>query len=593
LASAGGADPTSIAKDASGRIYVANEEGGTNRSGSVTIFPAGSTGAVLPIAAISGVHTGLSNPVGIALDSAGNIYVSNLGGGPTNDGSVTEYAVGSNGDVAPIATITSTGFAVGFPHGIALDPAGNIYVANFIGNNGSISVFAPGSNGNATPIASIAGSNTGIQGPYGVALDSSGNIYVSNHGGGEQNTLSSITVYAPGSNGNVFPIATIIGSDTLLNVPMAIGLDLFGNIYAANSSVVINGVAYTSGVITVYPPGSSGDVSPSSIIYGNDTGLAIPAGILVDSSIYVANEAGNLTVYSLDANGDAAPAATLSNPATGLNGPTAIAFDSNRKAYVANSFNGPFSASGSVTVYSPGGYGVAGAPSATIIGSNTGLTSPSGIALDTTGNIYVSNASGGSSSSGSVTVYAPGSNGNVTPSATIISPDIFDPTGVAVDSLGSLYVTCSIVMGHSIGYTVDIFPALSNGNVIPSSMIMGLQTQLSQPSGIALDSQRNIYVANRGSNSVTMFASGSSGNVAPSIVISGSNTGLSSPIGVGVDSSGNIYVANSTNAGGGIAGSVTVYAAGSNGNVAPIQTISGGDTGLFSPMGLALGFISQ
>jgi Beta-propeller repeat/NHL repeat len=329
----------------------------------------------------------------------------------------------------------------------------------------------------------------------------------------------------------------------------------------------------------------------------NDTGLALPTGILVDSSIYVANEVGNLTVYSLDANGDAAPAATLSNPATGLNGPTAIALDTNGKAFVANSFLNIGNPSGSVTVYPAGGYGVAGVPSATITGSNTGLMSPTGIAVDSNDNIYVSNESPSSVSNGSITVYTAGSNGNVTPSATIVAANTgsgtFDPMGIALDPSGNIYVPSVAAVGHSISYAVDVLPSGSNGTVTPSSVIVGLQTQLEQPSGIALDSQRNIYVTNRATNSVTVFAAGSSGNVAPTSVISGSNTGLTSPIGVGVDSSGNIYVVNSANTGGGDAGSVTVYSAGSNGNVAPIQTISGGDTGLFTPSGLALGFISQ
>lgn len=287
------------------------------------------------------------------------------------------------------------------------------------------------------------------------------------------------------------------------------------------------------------------------------------------------------------------PTATLSNPPNGLNGPTAIAVDASGKTYVANSFLSIGNPSGSVTVYPSSARGLAGVPSATVIGSNTGLLSPTGIALDSSGHIYVSNASGGASKNGSVTVYAPASNGNVTPSATIVSADIFDPAGVALDSNGNIYVTCSIVSGHTIGYAIDVFPPASNGNLTPSSIIIGSQTQLDQPGGITLDSQGNIYVANRANNSVTMYAAGSSGNIAPSIVISGSNTGLTSPIGIGVDSVGNIYVVNSSNAGGGAAGSVTVYAAGSNGNVTPIQTISGGDTGLFSPMGLALGLLSQ
>jgi hypothetical protein len=122
--------PSSVVKDPSGKIYVANEYGGTTGNGSITIYAAGSTGQVLPVATISGVNTGLTEPVGIALDSAGNIYVSNLFGGPSLNGSITEYAAGSNGDAAPIAIITSTTFAISEPQGIALDPADSIYVAN-------------------------------------------------------------------------------------------------------------------------------------------------------------------------------------------------------------------------------------------------------------------------------------------------------------------------------------------------------------------------------------------------------------------------------------------------------------------------------
>ncbi len=587
----GFAGPSSIAKDASGRIYVANGEGGTTEAGSIAIYPAGSTGQVLPIAEISGVNTGLSNPNGIALDSAGNIYVTNLSGGPSSNGSITEYAAGSNGDVAPIATITATDYAVSDPQGIALDTAGNSYVANFTGNNGSISVFAPGSNGNATPIASITGSNTGLNGPNGVTLDSSGNIYVSNRG-------DSITVYPAGSDGNVAPIATIAGSNTLLDYPQALALDSAGNIYAANSVGDINGVIYASGTITVYPPASTGNVSPSAVIYGSNTQLTDPVGLLIDSSIYVANFAdpnNELTLYSPGANGNVPPTANLSNPATGMYGPVGIAIDANRKTYVANSFFSMGKPSGSVTIYPSGGYGVAGQPSATIIGANTGLDSPTGIALDTNGKIYVSNQSGGSTGNGSVTVYAAGSNGNATPTATIVAANtffgiLFDPAGIAVDTNGNIYVLASSTSGNC----VDVFAPGSNGTVTPSSVIVGAQTQLSQPSGITLDSNGNIYVANKSTPaSITMYAAGSSGNVAPTSVISGSNTELNSPVGVAVDSSGNIYVANSYSTTSGSTGTVTVYAAGSSGNVTPIQTISGGDTGLRTPMGIALGFISQ
>ena len=81
----------------------------------------------------------------------------------------------------------------------------------------SILVYAPGASGNATPTATIAGSNTGLTGSYGIALDGAGNLYVANAG-----VPYSITVYAAGASGNAPPTATIAGGNTGLNQPALI-----------------------------------------------------------------------------------------------------------------------------------------------------------------------------------------------------------------------------------------------------------------------------------------------------------------------------------------------------------------------------------
>ncbi len=89
-----------------------------------------------------------------------------------------------------------------------------------------------------------------------------------------------------------------------------------------------------------------------------------------------------------------------------------------------------------------------------------------------------------------------------------------------------------------------------------------------------------IYVSQAG-NSVLVFPFGASGNVAPVRTISGAQTGLSLPVGLGTDSQGNLYVANRTGAG------VTVYPPTANGNVAPLRTLTA--TGLGSAQALTLG----
>jgi hypothetical protein len=75
----------------------------------------------------------------------------------------------------------------------------------------------------------------------------------------------------------------------------------------------------------------------------------------------------------------------------------------------------------SITIYLAGSNGNA-SPSSTISGVSTGLAVPYGIALDSSGNIYVANDGSTIGISDSVTVYAPGSSGNAAPAAQYLGP---------------------------------------------------------------------------------------------------------------------------------------------------------------------------
>lgn len=250
--------------------------------------------------------------------------------------------------------------------------------------------------------------------------------------------------------------------------------------------------------------------------------------------------------------------------------------------------------SSSINLYEveiPAGGGVVD-PTATgmITGDNTGLDEPLGVALDSSENVYVANDAGGDSGFGSVTIYPAGSDGDVTPSETIAGRKTgFDfPTGIALDSSGNIYVAnCGENCGGNNASSVEVFAAGSSGNVTPSTTIIGTNTGLVNPFGITLDSGGNIYVANElagqnGRGSITIYPAGSKGNAKPSATIVGKKTTLHTPAGIALDSNGNIYVANFGGE------SVTVFAAGSKGNVAPSATISGTGSGLDQPLGIAV-----
>lgn len=225
--------------------------------------------------------------------------------------------------------------------------------------------------------------------------------------------------------------------------------------------------------------------------------------------------------------------------------------------YVADSGNN------SIFVFARNASSVA-LPQVTIAGAATQLASPSPIAVDPAGNIWVANHA----STPDVLEFTGGAVGNTTPAAvmTVSSAAVPGPLGVKgliFGPTGKMYVATGT------GNHVMVYSGGANGTPAATQDISGFSTQLNDAEGIALDANGNIYTASFASNAILEFAANATGNIAPMRVIKGAfNTHLSSPSYVAVDSGGNVFTFNSGD------GIIREYAANASGDVAPIVTLS-------------------
>ena len=234
-----------------------------------------------------------------------------------------------------------------------------------------------------------------------------------------------------------------------------------------------------------------------------------------------------------------------------------------------------------------------------ISGPATALENPAGLAVDTVNDeIFVANVS-------SITVYSLTASGDVAPKRTISGADteLAQPIGLAVDTVNNEVLVANISSITVYSLTAGGPPGSASANVKPLRTISGPKTRLLNPAGLAVDTVNNeILVANTSSfsdptdiPSITIYRRTAGGlpgsadaNVKPLRTISGTDTELVQPIGLAVDTvNDEVLVANES--------SVTVYrrtAGGPRGsadaNVKPLRTISGDLTKLDRPLGLGL-----
>ena len=548
-------------------------------------------GGAPPATPVTALNASIGQPRKLAI-SGSNIYFSSGHSVFKIDGAGSMTLVAGNsragfsGDGGPAVSAQ-----LNAPQGLALDAAGNLYIADSVNNRvrmvdtqGIITTFAgngtvnpPGFWGDTGPATDAS-----LHLPTGLAVDSSGKVYIAVSA---DNTVRVVTTdgvinifagagykgyygdYAKDSISGIVSntgVATVAG----LTNPQDIAIGPSGSLLIADTGNATIRKVDSTGVITTIS--GNGNVGISGDDVATTLAMVAPFGVAVDSTgnVYVA-EYGSNRIRKIDTSGKITTAVGDGNQGFAGDGgapnkvemslPTSVVVDSSGNLYFTDSLNNRIRklAGGTVSTFagnglfsrSGDGNAAAAAQLNTPLGVAVGTSIGSGIAptfyiADTANNV--------------VRIVANGliSNFAGTGTAGSSGDQLNGPQGLAVDSAGSLYIADTQnnrvrkVSGGAISTVAGSGTAGFGGDGGAAT-----SAQLNAPFGVAVDAAGNLYIAEFSNNRVRKVSTnGNIGTLAGNGVSGFSGDGLQAtsaqlngPQGVAVDSAGNVYIADTAN----------------------------------------------
>jgi uncharacterized repeat protein (TIGR01451 family) len=576
--------PNSVAVDSQGNVYIADTSNQrvvkVDTSGILTTVAGdgqccfGGDGGPATIAQ-------LYNPMGLAVDAAGNLYIADT----YNHRIRLVNAAGTITTVAGNGTAGFTGDGsaavnaeLHYPYGVAVDAGGNLYIAD----NQNLRIRKVDISGN---ISSVAGNGTccyagdggtaisaRLDNPYGVAVDAAGNLYIAdalNQRVRKVNAAGIITTIA-GNGSSGFSGDGGAATGAQFRSPDGVAVDSSGNLYIADYGNARVREVTTDGAIATLVGGGMND--GGFAVFGLFNG---PGGVVRDKAgnTYIADINNNRvrkvaadgaisTVAGRGASGfagDGGPAASAL-----LNAPQGVALDSAGNLYITDSGNRRIrQVDGSGNITTVAGNGICCTPTGDGgQATNAQIGTPYGLAVDSSGNLYFSDITNNLvrmvTPSGTIsTVAGSGSSGYSGDGGSATAAKLYSPYGVAVDSAGNLYIA------DRSNYRVRM---VSTGGTISTVAGNGLccyggdggaatKAYLCQPTGVAVDAAGALYIADEcnervrkvipGGTITTVAGNGTYGNSGDGGLAIGA--AFRYPFGIAVDAAGKVAVTDQNN----------------------------------------------
>ena len=567
--------PQSVAVDRAGNVYVADSRNSTIRK----ITAAGVVTTLAGIAGTPGSADGtgsaarLDNPAGVAIDDAGNVYVADSFNRTirkiTPSGAVTTLA----GSPGVVGSADGTGAAASFfsPTGVAVDGAGDVYVTD-AGNSNIRKITAGGAVSTLAGTTGVAGSADGVGAaaqfntPFGIAVDGTGNVYVADQGNhtirkitpaAEVTTLAGSAGSAGGADGT--------GAAARFAQPTGVAVDGAGNLYVGDElNGTIRKITAAGSVTTLAGTANAGGSADGS---GAAARFSFPEGVAVDAAgdVFVA-DAFNATIRKVTAAGVVTTLAGTASLAGGMDGtgsaarffaPAGVVADQSCNVFVTDLGAVRKITSGGRVTTLAGVVGQLGSADGT--GSAAGFGIATGIAIDGAGDLYVADYSNHTirkiTRAGVVTTLAGTAGMRGSADGNGAAARFNSPAAVAVDASGNVYVA------DEGNFTIrKITPAgavttLAGGVGMQGSVDgTGSAARFHVPVSVTVDATGNVFVADFGSDTIRKVTpAGGVTTVAGTAFVSGSADGtgpdarFNRPTGVAVDNAGNILVTDTGN----------------------------------------------